>query len=456
MRVWQKIYLVTLVLFLVMLNAGLFLAARFIFVHNMALERKQGETDCYFLCQNLEHDFSILERNGRYQEEIIQLVLKSYQSRYEQQNISVTLEKTEETEKTGVQSNVSSGGRRMQIIVRQNLSGPYQEYRVIYRKELKDFEEMWLTIKQTFALISLIVSLLLCLMLYILMQHILKPLDRLNLGVAQIASGHYAERIACSGKDEMAELSENINRMSDTIQSQITALEEENAKKQQLMDNMAHELRTPLTSIYGYAEYLQRARTSESEQFEGLSYIMSESRRLAKMSETMLSMRLYDREQIQLAPIEVVGLTEHVQKILAAQLQEKEIILRMNHVTTYILGEEELLVNLFRNLLENAIRASYSGGVIEWNSYETEEEQIFEIIDHGIGMEKEELDKITEAFYRVDKARSRREGGAGLGLSVAGIIVKKMNGSMKFTSEPGAGTKVTLFLQLPNNMIKSC
>lgn len=454
MRVWQKIYLVTLILFLVMLNTGLFLAARFIFVHNMALEQKQGETDCYFLCQNLEHDFSILERNGRYQEEIIQLVLKGYQSRYERQNICITLGKAEETGNTTVESEVSSGGRQMRITVRQNLSAPYHQYQVNYQKELKDFEEMWQAIKQTFALISLIVSLLLCLMLYILMQRILKPLDRLNLGVAQMASGQYGERIVCSGKDEIAELSDNINRMSDTIQSQFAALEEENEKKQQLMDNMAHELRTPLTSIYGYAEYLQRAKTSESEQFEGLSYIMSESRRLAKMSETMLSMRLYDREEMHFAPVEVAGLTEHVQKILAEKLHEKEIALKMNHTAAYILGEEELLVNLFRNLLENAICASSPGGLIEWNSYETKEEQVFEIIDYGIGMEKEELDKITEAFYRIDKARSRREGGAGLGLSVAGIIIKKMNGSMKFTSEPGAGTKVTLFLQLPNNLIK--
>lgn len=457
MRVWQKIYFMTLLLFLGLLNAGLFLAARFIFSYNMQQEQKQGETDCYFLCQNLEHDFAILEQNGRYKEQVIALVIEGYQDYYSTKSIEISLEETDAYEAVEASSNVTGGGRQMEVFVARNLSGNYRLYRIRYKKRLVDFEEIWRSIQQVFALISLVTSLLLCLLLYILMKNLLKPLDRLNESVARIAAGNYRQQ-ADGGKhrrtkDEIGELSENVNKMAKTIQNQISALEEENAKKQQLMDNMAHELRTPLTSIYGYAEYLKCAKTTEEEEYEGLTYIMSESSRLAKMSETMLSMRFFETEAAQAEVVEIQILAEHVEKILSEKLKEKQLKLRKNFVIQKIYGEEELLINLFRNLLENAIRASRTGGDIVWNGAQADEKLIFEIIDYGIGMEKEELSKITEAFYRVDKARARKDGGVGLGLSVAELIVKKMDGSMTFSSIPKEGT--TVILQFPNKMIKS-
>ena len=105
--------------------------------------------------------------------------------------------------------------------------------------------------------------------------------------------------------------------------------------------------------------------------------------------------------------------------------------------------------------MENAIRASRAGDDIVFRTFRREETQIFEIIDFGIGMEETELERITEAFYRVDKARSRKDGGVGLGLSIANLIVKKLGGTMAFASSPGKGTKATVILQHPNNNVKS-
>ena len=90
MRIWQKIYVVTLLLFLAMLNAGLFLAARFIFSYNLTQEQKKAEADCYFLCQNLEHDFSILKQNRRYKENVIELLFEGYQNYYETLGVSLS------------------------------------------------------------------------------------------------------------------------------------------------------------------------------------------------------------------------------------------------------------------------------------------------------------------------------------------------------------------------------
>lgn len=456
MRIWQKIYLVTLAVFLVMLNTGLFLAASFIFRHNLKLEREQAKTECYFLSQNLEHDFSILEKNERYEEEIVDAVVQGYQNYYAPKNAVVELRGTKKDAADMLRSAVEQGGNRVYVKVEQMLEEPYGEYTLFYEKELVELEDLWRRTKRTFAWISLAMSLALCVMLYFLMKRLLKPLDRLNAGVAEIAAGQYEQEIVCQGKDEIAELAENVNLMSGEIRRQIATLEEENQKKQQLMDNMAHELRTPLTSIYGYAEYLQRAKVSEEEAYEGLSYIMKESRRLAKMGEMMLSMRMYGREELSFEPVSLEKVAAHVNKLLEGKLQEKQLTLLRELPPVWVMGEETLLVNLFRNLLENAIRASKTGAEISWNGYQEKTNVVIQITDEGVGMDEEELKRITEPFYRVDKARSREEGGAGLGLSIAEMIVKQHGGTLTFVSEKGVGTTATVtFLQLANKLVKN-
>lgn len=451
MRIWQKIYFLALLLFLIMLNAGLFLAARFIYSYNLNQELKKAETDCYFLCQNLEHDLSVLEKNSRYQDDVVELLFEGYQTYYKKQDITLILKKTEKKEGMKIRSAVGEGGKRVEIFAERNLVKPYETYRICYKKRLTDFEGVWRMLKRMFALISFTMSVLLCFFLYYFMRQMLKPLDKLNESVAKIASGEYESRMAQKGRsawrqDEIYELSQNVDKMSETIQKQIKALEEENEKKQRLMDNMAHELKTPLTSIYGYAEYLRYAKTKEEEKYDGLTYIMEESRRLFKMSEIMLSMRLYEKEEKPLSAVSLETVAGHIEKILSEKLQEKNLTLEKEFELRTIYGEESLFVNLFRNLLENAVRASKNGGQIVFRAFAKEQKQVFEMTDYGIGMEEGELKRITEAFYRVDKARSRTDGGVGLGLSVADLIVKKMNGTMTFWSKPGEGTKVTVIL----------
>lgn len=459
MRIWQKIYFVTLLLFLVMLNAGLFFAARFLFSYNLAQEKKKAETDCYFICQNLERDFSILEHNGRYRENVVELLVENYQAYYKKQNLMISLKKTGKNETPVLRSKVSGGGKRVEIYVEQNLGSPYQAYRIFYQKRLLDFEEVWRMLKRVFAVVSLVMSVLLCLILYVFMRQMLKPLGRLNEGVARIAAGEYGKTNASRNqsfwtRDEISELSKNVNKMSETIQFQIETLKDENDKKQQLMDNMAHELKTPLTSIYGYAQYLRYAKATEEERREGLMYIMEESGRLAKMSETMLTMRLYEKEERKLEKVSLQVVAARLQKILAEKLQEKNLTIRMEFEEETVFAEETLLISLFRNLLENAIRASNEGDEVVFRSFRENDKQVFEVIDYGIGMEEAELERITEAFYRVDKARSRKDGGVGLGLSIVDLIVKRLGGAMAFTSAPGKGTKVTVILQLPNKDVK--
>ncbi len=448
MKVWQKVYLITLVLFLIMMNTGLLLAANYIFEHNLEIEKQQCERESYFLEQNLAHDFSILETNGRMQSSIINAVVGGYRNYYQSQDIMIELENASERMVDTLSVNVETarGGRYIGVEVIRPMAAPYEKYVLVYQKELVDFEETWALLLMTFVIISLVLSLVLCILLLFMMQKIFRPLESLNESVAEISKGNYAQNLNYRGQDEIAQLAENINTMSETIQGQITVLEDENAKKQQLMDNLAHELRTPLTSIYGYAELLQRGRLTEEEIYEGLSYIMRESKRLSKMSEQLLTMRLLEQEKAECTKILVKDLSEHIRMLLGEKLSEKHIRLQENHAIQSLWGEENLYVVLFRNLLENAIRASQDEGVIEWNSSVMNGEYCFEVRDYGIGMEQKEVSKIMDAFYRVDKGRSRAEGGAGLGLSIVNAIIRERKGRITVDTKKGEGTRIMVML----------
>ena len=448
MKVWQKVYLITLVLFLIMMNVGLLLAANYIFEHNLEIEKQQCERESYFLEQNLAHDFSILETNGRMQDSIINAVVGGYRNYYQSQDIQIELKRTLEESADTMYSNVDTArwGKYIAVVVIRPLAEPYEEYVLVYQKELVDFEKTWALLLMTFVIISLVLSLVLCVILLLVMQKIFRPLESLNESVAEISRGNYAQNLCYEGRDEIAQLAENINTMADTIQEQISVLEDENAKKQQLMDNLAHELRTPLTSIYGYAELLQRGKLTEEEIYDGLSYIMRESKRLNKMSEELLTMRLFEQENMDETKISMKDISQHIRKILGEKLVEKRIQLKEAHTVQSLWGEEYLYVVLFRNLLENAIRASREEGVIEWKSYLLEGEYRFEVTDYGIGMEQEEVSKIMDAFYRVDKGRSRAEGGVGLGLSIVKVIVTKLQGRIAVETKKGEGTKMLVAL----------
>lgn len=451
MKIWQKVYLATLVVFLLMLNVGMILCANYIFEHNVAIERQQCGRECYMLQQNLEHDFNYLAANGRMHVSVIQKVVDTYHNYYQSQNVFIELREAV-GDKSSTKSVVIRGGKKIYIQVERTLSRPYSDYSVFYQKELVDFEQTWKKLQATFVIISVGSSLLLCVILFFLIRKLFKPLEKLNQSVADISAGNYEQNLSAKGEDEIAQLAGSINTMADTIQKQISQLEEENKNKQQLMDNLAHELRTPLTSIYGYAQLLQVGKISEEETYEGLEYIMKESKRLNKMSADMLSMRLFEKENVHWNKVSIKEVSEHIRRILAESLENKSITLIENHEQEQYFGEEDQYIVVFRNLIENAIRASHTGGVVEWNSRQVEKGYEFEVIDHGIGMEKEELDKVMQAFYRVDKSRTRAEGGVGLGLSIVETIVTRLGGRIQMESEKNKGTKVVISIELPTEL----
>ena len=184
---------------------------------------------------------------------------------------------------------------------------------------------------------------------------------------------------------------------------------------------------------------------SEEERYECTQFIMSECSRLQNMAYQLLDMALLRRDEIKDSNCSVKELFAESEKVMHVRASEKKIkltyILHQNYV---IRGHMEQLLILTNNLIDNAIKASRQEDEIRISAYSEEAAIVIEVEDHGTGIEEEKLSHIKEAFYRVDKARSRAAGGAGLGLAICERIIQIHHADMSFISELGVGTIVKL------------
>ena len=214
--------------------------------------------------------------------------------------------------------------------------------------------------------------------------------------------------------------------MAARVERNVAELRETARRKQQLVDNVAHELRTPLTAVGGYAEYIQRAELSEEEKYEAAQYIVEEANRLAVMSERLLQM---------------AALLEKAARTVAPKAAARGVALEpVRADACTVQGEAALLESLMVNLADNAVKACGPGGSVRLCARRETGRLTLTVQDTGRGMDAETLAHIGEPFYRPDKARSREQGGAGLGLALCFQIAQSHGAALSFTSAPGAGT----------------
>ena len=230
------------------------------------------------------------------------------------------------------------------------------------------------------------------------------------------------------------------------METQIQHFQDIAEQKQRFIDNFSHELRIPLTAIYGYAEYIQKASISEEERYECTQFIMLECNRLQNMAYQLLDLALLRKEEMEEEDCSVAALFEQSEKVMHIRAAEKRINLSYIMPQNFLIrGNMEQLLILLNNLIDNAMKASQPEGEVCVSVYSKELGIVVEVEDHGIGMEPDQISHIKEAFFRVDKARSRAAGGTGLGLSICEKIVQLHHAELTFVSEKGKGTIVKLY-----------
>jgi two-component system phosphate regulon sensor histidine kinase PhoR len=277
-----------------------------------------------------------------------------------------------------------------------------------------------------------------------LVRLVLRPVGTLKQNTGLIAAGIYDKRVEIIENDEIGELAENFNRMAEAVESRVCELREEADRRTMFMSALTHELKTPMTSISGNAQTLLMTKMEEDEREDALLRIDAECTRIERLSQKLMQLIvLRQNGGIRLEPHRVSGLLESVRLSCAEQLRQRGLKLKItNHMDTLMM-DRDLLSSLLLNLIDNAGKSSGRGDTIEIIA---KGNTIF-VKDRGKGIPPDELSKITQPFYMVDKSRSRRAGGIGLGLALADEIARLHGARLAFESAPGQGTMVKVVFE---------
>ena len=272
-------------------------------------------------------------------------------------------------------------------------------------------------------------------------------LTALTRAARAITGGNLEQRVNVVSADEIGQLAADFNAMTDRLCETIAALENENAKREEFMAAFAHEMRTPMTSIIGYADLLRSQELCADARAEAANYIFTESRRLENLSNKLLDLIVLEKQEIECRPCHMGRLIAQTGGLLDRTLRQAGIALRCRVDETVWPVEPDLFKTLLLNLIDNARKAMPAGGVIVLRAGKEGEDWKLTVRDTGGGIPQDELPRLTEAFYRVDKARARTSGGVGLGLRLCAEIVRVHGGTLNFESTEGAGTTVTVLLK---------
>lgn len=265
-----------------------------------------------------------------------------------------------------------------------------------------------------------------------------RPLKRLETVSTALSQGETSVRAELHSGDELEHLGQTFNHMADSLDRQMQALREESARQKRFVAAFTHELKTTMTAMLGYADLLRKGEQSPEKQHKAAGYIYQESGRLESLSRELLLLLGLEQGGVALEPVRLSAVWGDVIRSLpdlASRLVTagEEKTLRANRA---------LLVTLLRNLVLNAAAADTEQGTIRLWCAKRAGTLCLGVSDTGPGIPAEELERLREPFYRLDKSRSRQNGGNGLGLTICEAIARAHGTTLQMESEPGKGTVV--------------
>lgn len=295
-----------------------------------------------------------------------------------------------------------------------------------------------------FAIICAFAVLISTVLILVITSRTLSPLKTLEKEAISMTKGAYQTRIPLSEgqlkrKDEITTVSESFNRMADAVESHINAVTAVADERRMLIGALTHEMKTPMTAIIGYAELLERAKLSEKQSEEAVSFIHREAQRLERLTQKMMQLiTLTDGEDISLQDISARQLFDMAEETLRTIATRHDATLQFTENGERFAADPDLIIGVLTNLVDN----SYSAGAKHVTV--SAQERAIMVSDDGCGIPKEIIDKITQPFFRADKSRSRQSGHAGLGLTLAARIAELHHARLFIESEVGTGTTVSI------------
>ncbi|QBP41237.1 sensor histidine kinase [Paenisporosarcina antarctica] len=276
-------------------------------------------------------------------------------------------------------------------------------------------------------------------------QSLFQPLLSIQNLSKEVSKGNYKNRLQIRQIDEIGQMSQAFNEMSE-------ALEHQEERKREFLSNIVHEIRTPLTYINGYTEALQNQLFSSPEEArQYLNTIEQEVGRLKKLLSDLVELNylqenLYRFEE---TPIVISQLLHDTCDLFRILSNEKKIIFQFNvDEDLIIFNDSKRIQQIFYNLIDNAVKYSNEETIVHLTLTQEDDQFLFEVINTGFAISEEDIERIGDRFFRTDKARNRQTGGTGLGLSIVKEIIRIQDGSFSMTSIESGEIRVSIHLPI--------
>ena len=279
----------------------------------------------------------------------------------------------------------------------------------------------------------------------------LAPVDAITRTARNINAGNLSNRL------EQLTTGDELQRLSDTLNEMLTRIEEAFRRVSQFTADASHELRTPISLMRTEAEIALRKSRDIDEYQEALRHILIEAEKMTVLIEKLLSLARADagRQTLDIRPMNLRETVDQVASDWRLTVSEHQLVLK-EHVTredVFIRGDLAALNRSFNILIDNAVKYTPAPGTIDIRLERSDGNAVFSVADSGIGIREEEQEHIFERFYRVDKARSRELGGAGLGLAIARWIIDQHGGSIQVRSHLGKGSTFRITLPMDKVLV---
>jgi two-component system OmpR family sensor kinase len=282
----------------------------------------------------------------------------------------------------------------------------------------------------------------------------LNPLSRIVHAVQRTDAGNLSDRLpAVQGQEEVDRLAVSINGMLERLEASFTAEREAKEQMRRFIADASHELRTPLTSIHGFLEVLLRGAADKPDQlYRSLHSMQGESKRIIKLVEDLLMLAKLDRApELQLTATSLDTMLREMEPQLRVLAGERKVQFEIKDGLPYLMLDADKIRQVILNLFHNAVQhTDPNHGFIRIILCSEGTTVSLSVRDNGTGIPEGHLPYIFDRFYRSESSRTRKSGGAGLGLTITKSIVEAHHGTIKAVSSPGEGA--IFILTLPDSI----
>jgi signal transduction histidine kinase len=303
------------------------------------------------------------------------------------------------------------------------------------------------TIRLAILIVSASIAVLAALAAILFSRTITRPLARLTSAAHVLASGDYSARVTTNSQSELGELASTFNEMATRLEKDVDELRKQELLRRELIMNITHDLATPLTAIAGLGESLVDGVNQDHEDYEATGRIIArETLRLRRLVQDLHLMAKVEAGAMQPQPkvLRLAAIVDEALAVLAPEFERTNVEPRNNiaYDLPPVWADPDMLMRVFSNLCDNALRHTPSGGAVVIEARQQEKMLEIAVTDTGRGIPPEALSRVFDRFYRADSSRHATTGGSGLGLAIVQAIVEAHGGTIRAENAPQGGARI--------------